>query len=58
MVDVSKAGAMWRDYEQDKRKEIDWIYSPKSGLKKRPVPTLGEDNTSGVSPFKISKVEV
>ena len=57
MVDVSKAGAMWRDYEQDKRKEIDWIYSPKSGLKKRPVPTLGEEKND-VSPFKISKVEV
>jgi hypothetical protein len=28
---------MWREYGEGMRKEIAWIYSPKSGLKKRPV---------------------
>ena len=32
---LGKAGTMWREYQDDVRKEIAWIYSPKSGLKKR-----------------------
>jgi hypothetical protein len=34
---LSRAGAMWREYGEGMRKEIAWIYSPASGLKKRPV---------------------
>lgn len=44
---LSKAGNMWRDYDQGKRKEIAWIYSPKSGLKKRPVSALSSPAACG-----------
>jgi len=54
-VDVSKAGSMWRDYDEGMKKEIAWIYSPKSGLKKRANSTLSSPEVKGA---KVCKVEV
>eukprot|EP00128_Syssomonas_multiformis_P003636 Colp12_sorted_trinity150504_noHs@1053 len=55
-VDVSKAGSMWREYDEGKKKEIAWIYSPKSGLKKRPAATVESPEASRGA--KVCKVEV
>ena len=55
-VDVSKAGSMWREYDEGKKKEIAWIYSPKSGLKKRANSALSSPEVSKGA--KVCKVEV
>lgn len=46
---LSKAGTMWREYDEGKKKEIAWIYSPKSGLKKRPVSALSSPVAGGAA---------
>lgn len=33
---LTRAGSMWRSYDEGTRKEISWLYSPSSGLKQRP----------------------
>jgi hypothetical protein len=46
---LSRAGAMWREYGEGMRKEIAWIYSPASGLKKRPLSAVSSPAPLAVS---------
>ena len=46
---LGRAGAMWREYGEGQRTEPSWLYSPSSGLKKRPVSALSEEEEVGMS---------
>jgi len=51
---LGTAGQMWRDFDEDKRREIAYIYSPKSGLKRRTSSVSDAD--AGMSPAAMNLI--